>query len=552
MTRLLVTGGAGFIGSNFVHYVVANTDYRRDRARQAHVRGQPRVARRAARRPRAVRARRHRRRRTRRRADCRARRRHRRGRALRRRVAQRQLAAATRGRSSTRTSSARTRCSRRHAVTASASTTSRPTRSTAISSSTTRRASPRRPPYNPSSPYSSTKAGIRPARAGMDALASGCARRSATARTTTGRTSTSRSSFRARSPTCSAAIRPKLYGTGANVRDWIHADDHSSAVLTILASGAIGETYLIGADGERSTTTSSATSSRLLGPAARRLRPRHRPARSRPALRDRLEQAAQRARLAAALPGLRVGPAPRRSTGTATTRHWWAPAKDATEAKYSELRSRAAERRAAGVRQGARACIETAIPGLLIVDLPVHGDNRGWFKENWQREKMTAARPARLRARAEQHLVQRRRRHDPRHPRRAVGQVGVGRHRAHLRRVGRPARGADVRGSPSPLEIDPSQAIFVPRGVGNAYQTLEPDTAYTYLVNDHWSPDAEYPFVNLADETVAIDWPIPLDRGRALGEGPGAPAPRRRARPSAAPRRSSSAATASSGARCAG
>jgi dTDP-4-dehydrorhamnose 3,5-epimerase len=33
---------------------------------------------------------------------------------------------------------------------------------------------------------------------------------------------------------------------------------------------------------------------------------------------------------------------------------------------------------------------ETAIPGLLIVDLPVHGDNRGWFKENWQREKMLA------------------------------------------------------------------------------------------------------------------------------------------------------------------
>jgi dTDP-4-dehydrorhamnose 3,5-epimerase len=60
-------------------------------------------------------------------------------------------------------------------------------------------------------------------------------------------------------------------------------------------------------------------------------------------------------------------------------------------------------------------------------------------------------------------------------------------------------------------EIDPSRAIFVPRGVGNSYQTLEPDTAYTYLVNDHWSPDGTYTFLNLADETVAIDWPIPLD-----------------------------------------
>jgi len=44
--------------------------------------------------------------------------------------------------------------------------------------------------------------------------------------------------------------RPKLYGAGANVRDWIHVDDHNSAVLRIIADGKIGETYLIGADGE--------------------------------------------------------------------------------------------------------------------------------------------------------------------------------------------------------------------------------------------------------------------------------------------------------------
>lgn len=46
--------------------------------------------------------------------------------------------------------------------------------------------------------------------------------------------------------------RVKLYGSGANVRDWIHADDHSSAVWTILNHGRVGETYLIGADGEKS------------------------------------------------------------------------------------------------------------------------------------------------------------------------------------------------------------------------------------------------------------------------------------------------------------
>ncbi|HEY7009242.1 MAG TPA: GDP-mannose 4,6-dehydratase, partial [Jatrophihabitantaceae bacterium] len=46
--------------------------------------------------------------------------------------------------------------------------------------------------------------------------------------------------------------RPRLYGVGANVRDWIHVDDHSSAVWTIIDRGRLGETYLIGADGERS------------------------------------------------------------------------------------------------------------------------------------------------------------------------------------------------------------------------------------------------------------------------------------------------------------
>jgi dTDP-glucose 4,6-dehydratase len=47
-----------------------------------------------------------------------------------------------------------------------------------------------------------------------------------------------------------AGIRPKLYGTGTNVRDWIHAEDHSRAVLAIAERGRVGETYLIGADGE--------------------------------------------------------------------------------------------------------------------------------------------------------------------------------------------------------------------------------------------------------------------------------------------------------------
>ena len=50
-------------------------------------------------------------------------------------------------------------------------------------------------------------------------------------------------------------LRPKLYGDGKNVRDWIHTEDHSRAVWDILTRGRIGETYLIGADGERDNLT---------------------------------------------------------------------------------------------------------------------------------------------------------------------------------------------------------------------------------------------------------------------------------------------------------
>ena len=59
--------------------------------------------------------------------------------------------------------------------------------------------------------------------------------------------------------------RPKLYGAGLNVRDWIHVDDHNSAVLAIIEHGRAGETYLIGADGERDNRTVIEAILRLMG-----------------------------------------------------------------------------------------------------------------------------------------------------------------------------------------------------------------------------------------------------------------------------------------------
>ncbi len=61
--------------------------------------------------------------------------------------------------------------------------------------------------------------------------------------------------------------------------------------------------------------------------------------------------------------------------------------------------------------------------------------------------------------------------------------------------------------------LDPSKAIYVPRGVGNSFQALEDGTVYTYLVNAHWSLEQKktYTFVNLADPELNIQWPIPLE-----------------------------------------
>lgn len=104
-------------------------------------------------------------------------------------------------------------------------------------------------PYNPSSPYSSTKAGSDllvkawTRSFGLNATISNCSNNYGPYQHI--------EKFIPRQITnVLSGIRPKLYGEGKNVRDWIHTNDHSSAVWVILTKGRIGETYLIGADGE--------------------------------------------------------------------------------------------------------------------------------------------------------------------------------------------------------------------------------------------------------------------------------------------------------------
>lgn len=152
---------------------------------------------------------------------------------------------------------------------------------------------------------------------------------------------------------------------------------------------------------------------------------------------------------------------------------------------------------------------QTEIPGLLVVDLILHGDNRGWFKENYQKAKLEAL------GLPEFNIVQNNMSYNQ-----ATG-VTRGLHAEPWEKFISVANGkvfgvwVDLRSGPSygkvfTMEISPDKAIYVPRGIANGYQTLEPNVTYSYLVNEHWSPEAKYKLINLADPDLGIQWPIDL------------------------------------------
>ena len=219
---------------------------------------------------------------------------------------------------------------RRSGTTGCGCTTSRPTRSTATWSSTTRAGSPsgrrttRRAPTPRPRPRPTCwcepgcgRSGSAPRSQLLEQLRALPARREV---------------HPAPDHERAAGIKPKLYGQGTNVRDWIHVDDHNDAVVTILEQGRIGETYLIGADGERNNREIVETVLELMG----------RPADWYDLVSDRpghdLRYAIDSTKLRAETGGRRAtatsGPGWRRpSSGTASHEDWWRAAKEQRRAR---------------------------------------------------------------------------------------------------------------------------------------------------------------------------------------------------------------------------
>jgi dTDP-4-dehydrorhamnose 3,5-epimerase len=154
----------------------------------------------------------------------------------------------------------------------------------------------------------------------------------------------------------------------------------------------------------------------------------------------------------------------------------------------------------------------TPIPGLLVFTVSRMGDERGYLQEKFQKQKLVQAglpedfSPV-------QHSLS------------FNEQVGVtrGLHaepwRKYVGVISGKVFGAyvDLRNGPTfgvthTVMIDPETTVFVPKGVANSFQSVEPNTYYSYLVDDFWSESRmpEYTFVNLADPDLNIHWPIAI------------------------------------------
>jgi dTDP-4-dehydrorhamnose 3,5-epimerase len=160
---------------------------------------------------------------------------------------------------------------------------------------------------------------------------------------------------------------------------------------------------------------------------------------------------------------------------------------------------------------------QTAIPGVLLFDLVVTQDGRGWSKTSYEHGPMTSAgipatfKPTRWCAN---------------HNRWAGVTRGV--HAELTNKYVSISRGTiwvaivDLRfgetfGLVATMTLTAGRGLYIPIGCGNSYQTQTADVAYSYIADDNvGSPERRYVGVNLADPDLAIPWPIPLTKSRIL------------------------------------
>ncbi len=157
---------------------------------------------------------------------------------------------------------------------------------------------------------------------------------------------------------------------------------------------------------------------------------------------------------------------------------------------------------------------QTEIPGLIIFDVTAVSDERGYFQEKYQKAKLVAAGMPESFTVVQNSLSYNKEKGVTRgfHAEPWDKYISVISGKVFAAYV-------DLRKGPSfgkvvTVEITPNVTVFLPEGVGNSFQTLEPDTFYLYSVSAHWSGDNydKYCFANLADPEIGITWPIALDR----------------------------------------
>lgn len=155
----------------------------------------------------------------------------------------------------------------------------------------------------------------------------------------------------------------------------------------------------------------------------------------------------------------------------------------------------------------------TDIPGLLIFDVTYVGDERGYFQEKFQRAKLIEAGMPESFQVVQNSLSYNKEAGVTRgfHAEPWDKYISVITGKVFAAFVD--LRKGDSFGKVVTVEITPTKAVFLPEGVGNSFQTLEPDTYYLYSVSAHWSADNydKYCFANLGDPEIGIEWPIPLD-----------------------------------------